>query len=916
MLPYLIAGAIGYGIAKLFEEDKTPKYNDGGEVKDYWENKGIKTYLESLGFKIGINGIVTYESVEAILWLQRKYETIKDSVFIVEVGLPNEPYNTEDYGLKIAVLDNINNLSNAKKGLASFVLDKIIEGADLTQTTLQVIPKQMDKLGLTTKQLIDWYSKRGFKPIDDGIVYERKALKIDSNELKMENGVLLAPNGKPSNLTPEQYKLVRTKAFKDWFGDWENDPENASKVVDENGEPLVCNHSSREKNIDIFYGGRIFRTKLNEVKPIWFTYKKGNVYADDEDVFQYQVFLNITNLFDYSNEGDLIKLKNYFSEKNKQELPDYDFNMDWEEQEQFNLPAYVFEMGYDGYKFTDEYSIVVFNSSQIKLADGTNTTFDGNNPDIRFDGGGSVSNKYTDGGLTLQEVEIRIDNFILWFEDNGWKQLNQEETIEVGLGGVDDYFWIEGYTFQSPNKNVLVQFSRQARLMLDDVRAKKIWFRRREREPIIILDTLLVKEKGKGEGSKTIKLITELSNKFGVVIHLEPKPIRTDEYLNKEQLYQFYLKSGFEVLYDKGYDKIMEYKPNSVANYDGGGNVNSGAFRKWFGNSKVVDKKGNPLIVYHGSPDLRALKEKYIFESRFLDNQSFFFTDNYSMAKSYADPKRAFDYQNAEEGVIRLYLSLQNPLIVNAFNQIWRKFEITIDGNEIIGTRNLINFAKNKGYDGVIVENVRDYYNNNDKKTKGGNVYVAFYPNQIKLADGTNTTFDGNNPDIRFDGGGEVYSKHFIDNLADDIIHKTDAMEQGAWWDYDEPENVSINNVKRFIHKIFETDWEKGGLKNIPNIIKLYRVVFLRNEKELKSEFLGHHWVRNEKLLKTHIADIMGQFNLQPNHKESQYMITADFKKDDIDIYNTIYHNVSIDHEEEVTIKKDAKPINYSLKKF
>jgi hypothetical protein len=33
---------------------------------------------------------------------------------------------------------------------------------------------------------------------------------------------LLAPNGKPSNLTPEQYKLVRTPEFKAWFGDWEN----------------------------------------------------------------------------------------------------------------------------------------------------------------------------------------------------------------------------------------------------------------------------------------------------------------------------------------------------------------------------------------------------------------------------------------------------------------------------------------------------------------------------------------------------------------------------------------------------------------------------------------------------------------------------------------------------------------------
>ena len=63
---------------------------------------------------------------------------------------------------------------------------------------------------------------------------------------------LLAPNGKPSNLTAEQYKLVRTPEFKKWFGDWENDPENASKVVDSNGEPLVCNHSSREENIYMF----------------------------------------------------------------------------------------------------------------------------------------------------------------------------------------------------------------------------------------------------------------------------------------------------------------------------------------------------------------------------------------------------------------------------------------------------------------------------------------------------------------------------------------------------------------------------------------------------------------------------------------------------------------------------------------
>ena len=98
---------------------------------------------------------------------------------------------------------------------------------------------------------------------------------------------LLAPNGKPSNLTPAQYKLVRTPAFKKWFGDWENDPDNSSKVVDENGEPLVVYHGtnsdfwkfdkskgkgsikqksinfSSNKNVSKDYGKRIIQCFLN-----------------------------------------------------------------------------------------------------------------------------------------------------------------------------------------------------------------------------------------------------------------------------------------------------------------------------------------------------------------------------------------------------------------------------------------------------------------------------------------------------------------------------------------------------------------------------------------------------------------------------------------------------------------------------
>jgi hypothetical protein len=72
----------------------------------------------------------------------------------------------------------------------------------------------------------------------------KTAVKTAREETAFSKEKLLAPNGKPSNLNAIQHAQVRTPAFKKWFGDWENDPENASKVVDENGEPLVVYHGT------------------------------------------------------------------------------------------------------------------------------------------------------------------------------------------------------------------------------------------------------------------------------------------------------------------------------------------------------------------------------------------------------------------------------------------------------------------------------------------------------------------------------------------------------------------------------------------------------------------------------------------------------------------------------------------------
>lgn len=50
-----------------------------------------------------------------------------------------------------------------------------------------------------------------------------------------------------TKLTYGQWVQVRTEHFRNWFGDWENDPESASKVVDKaTGEPMVVYHGTPE----------------------------------------------------------------------------------------------------------------------------------------------------------------------------------------------------------------------------------------------------------------------------------------------------------------------------------------------------------------------------------------------------------------------------------------------------------------------------------------------------------------------------------------------------------------------------------------------------------------------------------------------------------------------------------------------
>lgn len=72
------------------------------------------------------------------------------------------------------------------------------------------------------------------------------------NTAKQNGNYLKAPNGKPTNLSKEQWVQTRTTSFKEWFGDWEKDSNNASKILDENREPLVTLHGSRSAGFGEF----------------------------------------------------------------------------------------------------------------------------------------------------------------------------------------------------------------------------------------------------------------------------------------------------------------------------------------------------------------------------------------------------------------------------------------------------------------------------------------------------------------------------------------------------------------------------------------------------------------------------------------------------------------------------------------
>ena len=175
-------------------------------------------------------------------------------------------------------------------------------------------------------------------------------------------------------------------------------------------------------------------------------------------------------------------------------------------------------------------------------------------------------------------------------------------------------------------------------------------------------------------------------------------------------------------------------------------------FKRWFGDSKVVDEKGEPLRVYHGTN-----KDFEVFdESRGEKSSQKPHNDTPGVQWFGASPDAATYFGGWREGArsIPVYLSLKKPRIVDmAHKQGAAGFRAS--GKTVFDIeydkKFEIDEARDAGNDGVIFKNAYD------GTPASGDVYAVFDPSNIKSAIGNRGTFDQNDPSILYQ---DVPQKH------------------------------------------------------------------------------------------------------------------------------------------------------------
>lgn len=205
----------------------------------------------------------------------------------------------------------------------------------------------------------------GINRTDYGTNNIRAEVTMEAGQWMKKSGSARAPPEGRFSASAEQTEneQTETEAFKKWFGDWQNHPESASKVVNADGTPKVVYHGTnavfntfRQKNgVYFFSESRDYAESMAE--------ERGGTRV-------VETYLNIRNpLYVRMQEGDFTdptKEARYIRQAKAKGHDGVVFVLD------------------SGNELVDDTFYAAFMPEQIKSATDNVGTFDRNNSDIRF----------------------------------------------------------------------------------------------------------------------------------------------------------------------------------------------------------------------------------------------------------------------------------------------------------------------------------------------------------------------------------------------------------------------------------------------------------------------------------------------------------------------------------------------------
>lgn len=173
-------------------------------------------------------------------------------------------------------------------------------------------------------------------------------------------------------------------------------------------------------------------------------------------------------------------------------------------------------------------------------------------------------------------------------------------------------------------------------------------------------------------------------------------------------------------------------------------------FKAWFGDSKVVDADGKPLVVYHGSVDW--VGDDFAFDPAMIGEatdagttgRGFYFARRRGDAEDFAYGWTGYDPNQEQTKVAEVYLAIENPLVLPNVPSVSLggkqfKFQDMMDDPAL--SVEFTDALRAEGYDGVI--------SSETGKASGADQFMVLDPTQIKSVHNRGA-FDVNDPRILY----------------------------------------------------------------------------------------------------------------------------------------------------------------------